>query len=261
MIVIADNLNTRNRNYMDALRRQDAGAIAEMAEGLAEAGADIINVQCSLDGAGDEEKVPFAARAVLEAVGLELSIDTRNIEALKKTLGFMKEPPLVNYLSMSEPEDREGLLSLVSSSGSSLVIRASKGVVPLSLEAKLQILEELIEEANSADIPNERLFADPSLVHIGRGMGQSHLVSSHECIAALIEMVDPPINTIAWISNVSAGMERHLRKTVECAFLLYLAGAGLDAAMLDVLDPEIEKTVYLIRAFRDEIVFTPADIS
>lgn len=260
MIVIAENLNTRNAPYMEALRKKDGKALSGMAQELARAGADMINLQCSLDGSGDEEALPRAVEAV-QAAGKAVSLDSRNLAALRKAVALSKRPPLINFLSQTEPEDREGLLGLVADTGASLVILASRGTPPTSFEAKLQIIEELMEAANAADIPNERLFADPAIVHIGRGAGQKHLVNSQECIKALKEIVEPPINTIAWISNVSTGMPRALRSGVEGAFLTYLAGAGLDAAMVDVLDVNIRKTIYLLKSFRDEIVFTPADIS
>jgi cobalamin-dependent methionine synthase I len=75
------------------------------------------------------------------------------------------------------------------------------------------------------------------------------------------ELVEPPLNTIAWISNISTGLPKTLRKPLEAAFLSYLAGAGLDAAMVDILDEHIRKTIYLIKSFRDEIVFSQADIA
>lgn len=260
MIVIAENLNTRNRPYMEAVRKRDKRAIQKMAEELSGAGAEIINIQCSLDGAGDEDNLPLIVEAVLEATDKSVSLDTRNVDAIKKALTLCKVPPLINFISGAEPEMVEDLLELVARTKASLVIRAARGTIPTTLEAKLQIIEELLEEANGADIPNERLFADPSIVHIGRGLGQSHIANSCECIRVLKEMVEPPINTIAWISNVSTGLPRALRSTVNATLLSYLAGAGLDAAMVDVLDPEIRKTIYLIRSFRDEIVFSPADI-
>lgn len=260
MIVIADNLNTRNRNYIKAVGDKDAGAIAAMARELVDAGAEVINLQCSSDGFGDEDALPMTARAVAEAVGADISLDSRNTAAIRKALDFCKEPPLINYLSLSEPDNPDDLLDLVSGSRSSLVIRASRGSIPISLEAKLQIIEDLLEEANASDIPNERLFADPSVVHIGRGMGQEHILNSHECISVLKGMVEPPINTIAWISNISTGMTKAQGSKVNAAFLIYLAGAGLDAAMVDVLDPEIRKALYLIKSFRDEVVFSPADM-
>jgi 5-methyltetrahydrofolate--homocysteine methyltransferase len=261
MIAISDNLNTRNKVYMDALMSEDKKTIAELIKKLRESGAETINVQCSLDGAGDEETLPWVTEILGDTTDSRISLDSRNIQALKKTLPLCKKPPIINYISRNEPDDREGMLSLASNSGASLVIRASSGAIPTSLEAKLQIIEDLLEMANVADIPNERLFADPSIVHMGRGMGQKHLVNSYEFIRVLKDLIEPPINTIAWISNISTGLPRTLRKPLEGMFLSYMAGAGLDAAMVDILDENIRKSIYLIKSFRDEIVFSQADIA
>lgn len=259
MLVIAENLNVRNKAYIEAVKNRDKKSIESFAKTLADKGADIINVQCSLDGAGDEETLPFAAEIVHAATDLHLCLDSRNTEALKKALVVCKDTSLINYLSADE-KNADEFFSLVNRFKANLIIRALKGAVPTSLEDKLLILEDLIEKANAADIPNERLFTDPSVVHMGRGMGQEHLLNTHECILAINEMVDPPINTIAWISNVSTGFPKNIKSKVNISFLCYLAGAGLDAAIVDVMDPEIMRAVYLIRAFMDEVVFSPADI-
>ncbi len=259
MLVIAENLNTRNAAYMGAVKKRDRKAIETMAKELAIKRADIINVQCSLDGIGDEDVLPLVTEAV-QAGGLPLCLDSRNATALKKAVPFCKEPPFINYLSADEKNPDE-IFALVKESKSTLIIRALKGTVPATLEAKLMIIEDLIEKANAADIPNERLFADPSLVHIARAMGQEHLLNAHESIIVLNEMVDPPINTVVWISNVTTGLPKKTRSRVASAYLSYLAGAGLNAALVDVQDEEIMKTVYLIKSFRDEIVFSPADIA
>jgi len=260
MIAIADNLNIRNKPYLDAVSKRDKKTVAEIVKALTAAGADMINIQCSLDGVGDEETLPWVSGIIAEAGECGISIDSRNTQAIKKTLSLCKKPPLVNFISKTEPQGKDVLLSLVADSGASLVIRASSGTIPTSMEAKLQIIEELLEMANGADIPNERLYADPSIVHLGRGLGQKHLVNSHECILVMKELVEPPLNTIAWISNISTGLPKPLRKPLEASFLSYLAGAGLDAAMVDILDEHIRKTIYLIKSFRDEIVFSPTDI-
>ncbi|MGB9716108.1 MAG: dihydropteroate synthase [Thermodesulfovibrionales bacterium] len=259
MIVIADNLNTRNKLYMEALRNRDKSGISEIVRKLLH--ADMINLQCSLDGSGDEENLPFLVDIVSNESEKDICLDSRNLTALKSSIPLCKKPPLINYISATEPENKEELLELVANSGASLIIRATKAMPPSSLEAKLQIIEDLLEMANFADIPNERLFADPSLVHIGRGVGQKHIANSTECIKILKDLIEPPIKTIAWISNVSSGMPITLRKKVEASFLCYFAGAGLDAAMVDVLDENLRNAIYLIKSFRDEIVFSPADIS
>jgi len=261
MIAIADNLNTRNKIYMDALMRRDEKTVTELIKKIEDSGADIINVQCSLDGAADEDSLPWVIKILSAVTDKIVSLDSRNTLALKKAMSLCKKPPIVNFISKTEPKDQETMISLVSQSGASIVIRASSGTIPSSLETKLQIIEDLIEMANGADIPNDRIFADPSVVHISRGMGQKHLVNSRECVMLLKELVEPPVNTIAWISNISTGLPKLLRKPLEASFLTYMAGTGLDAAMVDILDESIRRSLYLIKSFRDEIVFSQADIT
>ena len=260
MLVIADNLSIRNKAYMDAVRKKDKREIGAMAKELAAKGAELINVQVSLDGVGDEDALPLATEAVQEATDLPLCLDSRNVKALRSAVQLCSEPPIINYLSADEKNPEE-FFALVRETKSNLIIRALKGTVPTTLEAKLMIIEDLIEKANEADIPNERIFADPSVVHISKGMGQEHLLNAHECIVVLNELVDPPINTAVWISNVTTGLPKNLKPTVASAYLCYLAGAGLHAAMVNVKDPEIMKAVYLIKSFRDEIIFSPADLA
>jgi cobalamin-dependent methionine synthase I len=260
MLVIADNLNVRNKVYREALKKKDAKAIGAMAKDLAARGADMVNVQVSLDGVGDEVLLPMAAEAAQKGSGLPLCLDSRNVKALKQTVPLCTEPPIINYLSADEKDPGE-LLTLVRETRSSLVIRALKGTVPATLEAKLMVLEDLIEKANAADIPNERIFADPSVVHIARGNGQEHLLNTHESIVVLNEMVDPPLNTVVWISNVITGLPKNVRSTVASAYLSYLAGAGLSAALVDMNDGELMKAIYLIKAFRDEITFAAGDLA
>jgi 5-methyltetrahydrofolate--homocysteine methyltransferase len=259
MLVIADNLSVRNAKYMEAVKKKDKKALEAMAKELASLGAELINVQVSLDGVGDEEALPMAAEAVQRGASLPLCLDSRNVKALKKAIPLCTEPPIINYLSADEKNPDE-ILALARDTKSNLIIRALKGTVPMTLEAKLMIIEDLVEKANAADVPNERLFADPSVVHISKGMGQEHLLNAHESIVVLNEMVDPPLNTVVWISNVTAGLPKKLKSIVASSYLNYLAGAGLNAAMVNVKDPEIMKAVYLIKTFRDEITFAAADL-
>ena len=259
MLVIADNLNVRNAPYMEAVKKKDKKAIEAMAKELALLGADVINVQVSLDGAGDEDSLPLAAEAVQTGSALPLCLDSRNVKALKKAIPLCEEPPIVNYLSADE-KNADEILTLVRETKANLVIRALKGTVPMTLEGKLMIIEDLVEKANAADIPNERIFADPSVVHIGKAMGQEHLLNAHESIMVLNEMVDPPLNTAVWISNVTTGLPKKLKSVVASSYLSYLAGAGLHAAIVNVKDAELMKTVYLIKTFRDEITFAAADL-
>jgi len=259
MLVIADNLSVRNAAYREAIKKKDWKLIEAMAKELASLGADMLNVQVSLDGVGDEETLPLVTGVVQKAVDMPLCLDSRNVQALRKAAPLCTEPPIINYLSADEKDPGE-LFALVREAKLNLILRALKGTVPTTLEAKLMIIEDLIEKANAADVPNERIFADPSVVHISKGNGQEHLLNAHESIMMLNEMVDPPLNTAVWISNVTAGLPKNLKSTVASTYLAYLAGAGLSAAMVNVKDAELMKVVYLIKTFRDEITFAAGDL-
>lgn len=260
MLVIADNLSVRNAAYRETVKKKDRKALEGLARELAKRGAETIALQCSSDGSGDEDSLPFVTETVQEAAGLPLCLDSRSIKALRKAVQLCKEPPIINYVSEDEKNSDE-FYSLARETRSSLILRALKGTVPATLEAKLMIIENLIEKANAADIPNERLFADPSVVHIAKGMGQEHLLNAHEAIIVLNEMVDPPINTTVWLSNVTTGLPKGVKSAVAASYLSYLAGAGLSAAFINVMDPEIMRAVYLIKSFRDEITFAAGEIS
>ena len=65
MLVIADNLSVRNAKYMEAVKKKDKKAIEAMAKELAALGAEMINVQVSLDGVGDEDALPMAVLVVI----------------------------------------------------------------------------------------------------------------------------------------------------------------------------------------------------
>jgi len=259
MLVMSENLNVRNSRYMESVGSKDWNAIKIMARALAEKGANVIGVQVSTDGIGDEDILPFVAEAAQQGAGLPLCLDSRNTVALKKAVRICSQNPTINYLSKDEKNAIE-LLSLVRDTDASLIIRALNRTIPLPLESKLAILEDLMEMANAAGIPNERLFADPSLVHISSGLGQEHLLSAHESIVVLKDFVDPPVNTIIWLSNITTGLPKSLKSVVASAYLNYLAGAGLTAALVNVQDETIMRTIYLIKSFRNEVIFTPADI-
>ena len=145
MLVIADNLSVRNAKYMEAVKKKDKKAIEVMAKELASFGAEMINVQVSLDGVGDEDVLPMAMEAVQNGAQLPLCLDSRNVKALRKAVPLCKEPPIINYLSADEKNPEE-MLSLVRETKSSLIIRALKGRMRSSAW-------KLILRASSANTP------------------------------------------------------------------------------------------------------------
>lgn len=260
MLIIAENLNVRNGRYMNALRKFSPEVIHQLAGELIDAGANALNIQTSTDGAGDEVMLPKVVEAISQVYGTQLVLDSRNEEALGRAISLCRMPPIINHISVGAKNTDE-IIGLCRKNRCRLILRAMKdGIIPASLDDRLQAIETLIEKANEAGISNEDLLADPSIVHLGQGMGQEHVHIYRDFVDALQELTDPPIDTISWISNVSTGSPRELWPRINAILLAYLGGAGLKAAMVDLLDPEMRDTIYLLRVFSNEVVFSGSEI-
>jgi len=260
MLVIANNLSFRNKAFVKAARSGDTSAMSAMARELKDAGADILNISLSLDGDGDEKYMAAAAGAVREA-GLPLSIDSRNPRAHKEAIKAAGVPLIINYVSAepSRARDMDEVIGIAAENRTDLVLYALRGGTPHDSEERLAIISELIERANDAGVDNSRLIVDPVILHVAGGIGQRHAVAVQETLYGLRELVEPPVRTTCWLSNVSAGAPKELRFAINDTFLAMLAGLGLWSACLDVLNRETMRTVRLIRALKDEAVYSTAD--
>ena len=261
MLAIANNLNFNNREFLSAVRTGNHDWIARQALALKAAGADMLAVSLSLDGDGDEKYIKTAVAGAREA-GLTLSIDSRNPKAQEIAAETAGGKIIVNYLSADYQREKEmtGILSAAASAGADLVIYPLRKGVPADADERLGIIEDLIEKANAAGISNDRLIVDLVVLHMaGNVRGQEQAVAVQEALYGLNELVEPPIRTTCWLSNISAGSTSDIRAAINGTYLAMLAGLGLWSAYIDVLNKETMRTVRLIRAFKNEVVYSQAD--
>lgn len=261
MRVIANNLSFKNRKFMQMVSAGDKAGIAAMAEVLKKAGADILNIGMSLDGDGDEKYMAGVVEAVNRA-GMPLSIDSRNPAAQRAAIKAAASPVIINHVSAdsSRAVAMDEILGIAAESKMDLVLYAWRKGTPHNADERLQIISELIERANSAGVPTERLIIDPVIVHLGGGSGQEEqAMAVQEALYGLGELVDPPIRTTCWLSNISAGAPGELRPAINDTFLAMLAGLRLWSAYLDVQNKETMRTVRLIRALKNEALYCQAD--
>ena len=262
MLVIANNLSFRNKKFVAAARSGDWAPVSAMADEVKKAGADIINVSLSLDGDGDEKYMAGTVEAVQKA-GLPLSIDSRNPAALREAIKAAAVPVILNYVSAdgSRAAGMAEITGIAAQYKTDLVLYAMRKGTPHNADERLEIISELVEKANAAGVPNERLIVDPVILHVGggSGSGQEHAVSVQQTLYGLGELLEPPIRTTCWLPNVSAGAPGELRYAINDTYLAMLAGLGLWSAYLDALNKETMRTVRLIRALKNEAVYSPAD--
>ncbi|MFW6115127.1 MAG: dihydropteroate synthase [Thermodesulfobacteriota bacterium] len=268
MMIIANNITTRNATVSRALWRQKRGIwrphhepdkiLADLAHHCTAAGADVIeiNTQQRYDL---PEVMEFAVNSVRKATNRRLCLSTNKAETLEAGLQACSSPPIVNYISLDE-ERLQKMLPVVASYEAEAVLLLSTAAAPSDADKMLQHAAVLIGAANEKGIPNEKLIVDVGLVHITSDIGQRHLAEAMKFLLALREAFDPPVRSTCWLNNASTGAPRRLRRHINSALLGMLAGAGVSSAFADVLDRETMRTVRLIRIFQNQVIYSDGEI-
>src|SRR5665811_880248 len=263
MLTIADNLNAATPWVSAALAVRDAEAITDLALRLRDAGADALDLSLGFRSRGASETAAWLVRHVWEATALPLCIDTADPHTMRAgmaaadALGAVPMP-IINSFSL-ESRKIEQILPLAAEYGAPIVGYCVRDVVPQTPEERLEVAVELVELADAAGVPRHRLYLDPILFPLATFQDDfAHVLAFFE---ALPQLFDPPVCTMAALSNVGHGLPAAKRRVVEGTVLPMLAALGIDAVLLNVLDPQLRDILTVLRAAEGRMVFSGADLA
>lgn len=262
MFVIAENINISNPSVGVALRARDKEPLQALAKRLVAAGANALNVNLGPARHEGEDMMTFAVDALAEVVHCPLCLDTSNHEALEAGIVRCQErglpSPIINSFAMQTGKI-ETILPLAARYGCDIIGLTMETSIPIKVADRLQLALELVAAANDAGVENQRVLIDPVVVPLSAEGGQQHAVAVREVLATLPGLFEPPVRSLCGLSRVSNGVPAELRPAVDGVFLAMLAAVGLDSVVANVLEPQTMRTVRLIRAFRDQSVYSVSD--
>ena len=140
-------------------------------------------------------------------------------------------------------------------------LRQFRGKVLADAKEMLLKAAILVGAAENAGIPHNRIMVDPCLIHVTGDAGQRHLVEVRKFLQLLPDEFEPAVRSTCWLSNASTGAPARLRTAIEITLLPLLAGLGLSSVFVDVLKPEIARTLRLIKVFDNELVYAESAIA
>jgi 5-methyltetrahydrofolate corrinoid/iron sulfur protein methyltransferase len=262
VFVIAENINAMSGSIGAALKARDKAPLQDMARRLVAAGADALELNLGPARKEGEELMTFAVDALAEVVGCQLCLDTTNVAAMEAGIVRCSEAglpiPIVNSFSL-QPDKLRGILPLAARYGCEVIGLTMEASIPVTAADRLDLAFQLVGAANEAGIGNSRILVDPVVLPLGLDVGQQHAAAVREVVALLPQMFDPPVRSVVGLSNISNGAPAGLRSAINKVFLAMLAAVGLDAAILDVLDQEMMRTVRLVRALADQSLYSVSD--
>jgi len=243
LIIIGERLNSSRSEVLEALDRRDAEYLCGQAAAQEKAGASFIDFNAAAMMDGEIEALRWAIPLIQAAVKIPLALDTPNPAAMEAALGVHRGTALLNSLS----GQRAALDAMLP-----LVRRFRPRVIALCLDddgppeepgRAASLAQRMTGILLSAGLHADDIFIDPLVRSVGvdHKSGVLFLDSLER-----IKLAAPGTKTIAGISNVSFGLPQ--RRLLNRTFLALAMAKGLDAAICDPLDGDIQSVMAAVQA-------------
>jgi 5-methyltetrahydrofolate--homocysteine methyltransferase len=238
MEIIGEKINGTRKRVGRAVAERDAAFVQDLARRQAEAGAAYLDVNAGTKPQDEPGDLVWLARTVQEVVDVPLCLDSANPAALAAAIEVVERTPMVNSIN-GEPERLAGILPLVADHGCPVIALAMDGArIPETTEARLAIVRRLVAETRQRGIPDERVYVDPLAMAVATSQ-QAGVVSLDTMRAVKAEF--PGVHLTCGLSNISFGLPARTR--INQAFVTLALAAGLDSAILDPLDREMQAAI------------------
>ncbi|MHB1362177.1 MAG: dihydropteroate synthase [Thermoleophilia bacterium] len=258
MKAIAENINVMNKVIGDAMKEGVPGPIQELARECTEAGADLLDINLGPARKGGAEMMEFVVKAVQEVSDLQLCLDTSNPEAMEAGINACNQKPLLNSYS-AQPDKMESILPLAAKYECEIIGLTMSTHIPIDTDERIAVAYEIVASANELGIPNSRIWVDPIILPIGVEVGQAHAVAVQNMLKSLPDLFEEPVQTTCGLSNISNGAPDELRGAIERAFLPMLAACGMTSCICNAKDPEMMRTIRLIKALQNKSLYSVSD--
>jgi 5-methyltetrahydrofolate corrinoid/iron sulfur protein methyltransferase len=249
LIAAADNLNVLHPVVAKALVSLDPHPLQEMARRIEQTGVQLLDINPGYLAPRHLDRMAFMVDAVQEVTGGRLILDSPNARALARGLEVCGQKPILNACTLEDDKLREILpLAAVHQTDLVLLLLDARSFPAATLEGKITLALELRELALAAGVKDEHLIYDPVLPNLTwpDAWEQTQAVVKTVRLLAAGEVWQKPARTMVGVSNLRSGLRHTYPVGVEAAALGVMAGAGLQIALLDVLQPGLMDTVRII---------------
>jgi cobalamin-dependent methionine synthase I len=238
MKIIGEKINGTRKRVAQAIAERDATYIAELAKKQSEAGATWLDVNAGTHPSREPDDLLWLIEIIQAVVDTPLSLDSANPNALKIAIQAVKKTPMINSIS-GEPDRLTGILPLVAEYGCSVIALAmDEKKIPETGEKRFEVISKVIAEARKMGVPDSNLYIDPLAMTISTNT-QSAAIAFETMRRVRQEF--PETHLTIGLSNISFGLPA--RSFVNRYFLSLAIQNGLDSAILDPLDREIQAAI------------------
>ncbi|MBI4828578.1 MAG: homocysteine S-methyltransferase family protein [Nitrospinae bacterium] len=236
-VKIGEKINpTGRKKFAESIRDGRMDMILADARAQYEAGAAALDVNVGVPLVDEAARMRQAIVAVQNVTPLPLVIDSSYATALEAGLQLYPGRALVNSIN-GERERLEQVTPLIKRYGASVIALLAADEIPERAADRLRIAESILRYLEDHGVPRDRVIFD-CLALVVSAM-QDGARQTLDTIREVRRQFGCP--AMAGVSNVSFGLPR--REVINSSFLAMAMGAGLDAAIVNPLSEEINRTV------------------
>ncbi|MGR3310137.1 MAG: dihydropteroate synthase [Candidatus Brocadiales bacterium] len=235
MIAIGERINGMFSDVKRAIKAKDPSVIRDLAIKQAEAGATFLDINVGTAAADQCDAMRWLVSVTQEAVKTPISIDSQKLDVVKAGLEVVKSEILINSCK-ADPEELDVYLPLAKEYNASLIcLTINKQGVPQDVNARVEIAATIASKAVEYDFDMSKILIDPILLPINVDQKQPGYL--FDVFNQVKYLSDPSPHIVVGLSNFSQGTKE--RSLLNKTFLTMAIAAGLDSAVMDVLDKDL----------------------
>ncbi len=234
MIPVAERINGMFSDVKKAIKDRDPTTIHKLARSQAEAGAAYLDLNVGPGIADPVESMQWLVTETQKATDTPISIDSQKMEIMKAGLEVAKGPVLINSCKSLEALDEWAALAL-EYDASLVCLTIDKRGIPQDVDTRLELAAAIVGTAIEKGMETTKIFIDPILFPVNVDQKQPNYLL--EVCRQITFISDPPPHIICGLSNLSQGTKE--RGLINRAYLTMSLAAGLDSAVMDVLDKDL----------------------
>jgi cobalamin-dependent methionine synthase I len=248
MILIGENINMMSQTIGPALKDRDPRPIQDLARAETDAGVDYLDLNIGPARKTGGELMPWVVNTVQEVTGKLLSLDTTNLVAMEAGLQAVKNPPLINSVSLQPDRIGPGLDLAKRFDADVIALLWGAEGMPRDANERAMNVVDFVYQANELGIANEKLWVDPIASPVSVEINQ---VKSCVEFMSMLGEIAPGCKSVVGLSNISNGTPTNLRPWLNRTYMVMLMRYGLHSAIVDAFDTDLIK---LARGDRPELV-------
>lgn len=236
--IIGEKINGTRKRVGQAIAERDAEFIQNLAKKQAEAGSTWLDVNAGTHPDREPEDMAWLIDTIQSVVDTPLSLDSANPKALQSAFKSVKKTPLINSIS-GEPDRLANILPIVAEHGCPVIALAmDEKKIPETADKRFEVISIVREAARTHGVPDSNLYFDPLAMTLATNTESA--MTAFETMR-MVRQEYPEAHLTIGLSNISFGLPG--RSFVNRYFLSLAIQAGLDSAILDPLDREIQAAI------------------